>query len=456
MPEKNTPRALMISRYERKKMLITFFVVMIALITDVSISNVADIVSGQIVTFWGISLFIAISAVFAVGQYLMIGMIKTKNKETKVSSYYIRIFDMTATILQYVITAIMIFVVLQIIVIHNYYTILLSIATAISYGFAVFFMTMLAYRFLSWFRISKNLVVLIFGLAAIMICTNAVDSILFFDGVLLDKPALISPQSQVIFQTGFYPGTFMSFVSIFQAYSLNAYFILTWAGTILLLRHHIQRVGRIKFWTVVTFPIIFFMSYYISYYQTFNPSSPVTAAISSNLMIPIYLITASTTLCGILFGLGFWSLARALPADSRVKDYMIITACGFILYFNCGQASVLQAAYPPYGLANVSFVGLASFLILIGLYNSATSVAQDAKLRKSIKNSTLQQSSKLLDTIGTAQMTEEIENKVVKMTQENALTLTQQSGVEPSLTENEIKLYVDRVLEEVKTKRQST
>ena len=111
---------------------------MIALITDVSISSVADIVSGQIVTFWGISLFIAISAVFVVGQYLMIGMIKTKNKEVKVNSYYIRIFDMTATMLQYVITAIMVFVVLQIILIHNYYSILLSTATAISYGFAVF------------------------------------------------------------------------------------------------------------------------------------------------------------------------------------------------------------------------------------------------------------------------------------------------------------------------------
>jgi hypothetical protein len=115
--------------------------------------------------------------------------------------------------------------------------------------------------------------------------------------------------------------------------------MLTWAGTIPLLRHHIQRVGRIKFWALVTFPIIFFMSYYISYYQSFNPSSTVTAAISSNLLIPIYLITASITLCGILFGIGFWSLAKALPADSRVKDYMIITACGFILYFNCGQAN---------------------------------------------------------------------------------------------------------------------
>ena len=60
-----------------------------------------------------------------------------------------------------------------------------------------------------------------------------------------------------------------------------------------------------------------------------------------------------------------------------------------------------KAGYPPYGLANVSFVGLASFLILTGLYNSAVSVARDVKLRRSIKSSALLQSSKLLDSIGT-------------------------------------------------------
>lgn len=287
-------------------------------------------------------------------------MVKAKNKEVNVSSYNVKTFNIASTILQYVLTAIMLFVVLQIIVTHNYYTALLSAATAISYGFAVFFLITLAYRFISWFRINKSLVVLLYGLASIMICANAVDSILYFDSVLFGKSPLITPQSEVIFQTGFYSGSFMSLVNIFQAYSLNAYFLLTWAATILLLRHHIQRLGRLKFWVVVTFPLVFFMSYYISYYQTFNPSSPVATAISSNLRIPIFMITASTTLCGILFGIGFWSLAKGLPPGNRVKDYMIITACGFILYLNCGQATVLQAAYPPYGLANVSFVGLAA------------------------------------------------------------------------------------------------
>jgi hypothetical protein len=134
---------------------------------------------------------------------------------------------------------------------------------------------------------------------------------------------------------------------------------------------------------------------------------------------------------------------------------MVITAYGFILFLSAGQATVLQAAYPPYGLANVSSIGLASFLILTGLYNSAISVAQDAKLRKSIQTSIVQQSSGLLDSIGTSQMVKEIEDKVINLTQEDAFRLAQQSGVEPSLTENEMELYVERVLDEIKTKRDS-
>jgi hypothetical protein len=133
---------------------------------------------------------------------------------------------------------------------------------------------------------------------------------------------------------------------------------------------------------------------------------------------------------------------------------MVITAYGFVLFLNSAQATVLQAGYPPYGLANVSFVELAFFLILTGLFNSTVSVAQDVKLRRSIKSSALLPSSKLLDNIGTAQLTKEIEDKVMKMTEDDAYALTQQSGVAPYIIDNELKSYLDKVVEQlVKKKR---
>ncbi len=143
-------------------------------------------------------------------------------------------------------------------------------------------------------------------------------------------------------------------------------------------------------------------------------------------------------------------MSRFLRRGSDVRDYMIITAFGLALFFTAADAGLLQASYPPFGLADVLFVALSSYLILIGPYHSAVSVAQDVTLRKSIKNSAIKES-KLLDSIGTAQMTQEIENRVMKATKANADLIAEQSGIEPSLTQDEIKEYVEKVIEEVKS-----
>ena len=37
---------------------------------------------------------------------------------------------------------------------------------------------------------------------------------------------------------------------------------------------------------------------------------------------------------------------------------MIIAPYGFVLFYVAGSAVVFQAAYPPYGLAAISFAGL--------------------------------------------------------------------------------------------------
>jgi hypothetical protein len=50
-------------------------------------------------------------------------------------------------------------------------------------------------------------------------------------------------------------------------------------------------------------------------------------------------------------------------------------------------ANISGAGYPLFGIANVLLVGPFSYLILIGLYGSAISIAEDTKLRHSIKAS---------------------------------------------------------------------
>jgi hypothetical protein len=446
----NIYNLLRVSNYDERRFFIIFLTVIVTLVVDVSISEVSDVFSRQLASNLGIVLFIIISGIYGVGQFLILNMIKAKNKESELGSVYTNRLEKMVTVVQYVLTAITVAIILEIVLLNQYYTNLLTAAVAISYGLAAVMMSILAYRLFSWFTLNKSLLIIIYGLAAAMIAVNAVDSILYFDGVLVGKTATVYPQSEVIFQTGFVPGTPLSLISLVQTYSLIAYFLLTWAGTILLLRHNIQRIGKIKFGILVTSPLIFFMSYYIPYYQALNPTSPVTTVTSSNLLIPVFMITYSITLCGILFGMGFRSIARAVGKRINVRDYMIITAYGFVLYFNTAQATVLQAGYPPFGLANVSFVGLSSFLVLIGLYQSAISVGKDINLRKLIRKSALRES-ELLDNIGTAELEKGIREKVMEL----AETKTEGFAdiAEPSMSENEIRVYLDQVIDEVKRKR---
>jgi hypothetical protein len=160
----------------------------------------------------------------------------------------------------------------------------------------------------------------------------------------------------------------------------------------------------------------------------------------------------NSTAGGILFGAAFMLGAKHFPDKSSIKDYMIISGFGFILFFSAGQSTLTISPYPPFGFATMSFYGLSSFLILLGLYSSAISVSEDVELRKRIKKSTLRES-KFLDSMGTAHMEKELLKRMVLKVREEQKELARESGgVKSSLTENDILNIVKEADKEVKEK----
>jgi hypothetical protein len=153
---------------------------------------------------------------------------------------------------------------------------------------------------------------------------------------------------------------------------------------------------------------------------------------------------------GILFSVAFWIIARKLSGNNVARNYMIISAYGLVLVFVSNQAVVLVSApYPPFGLATTSFTGLSSYLLLVGIYSSAISVAEDSKLRQTIRKLAVKEA-KFLGSIGSAQMEDELQKRVMKVAKEQHEILTQQTGVEPSLDEDELKQYLYETIQEIK------
>ena len=174
-------------------------------------------------------------------------------------------------------------------------------------------------------------------------------------------------------------------------------------------------------------------------------SDPVLFGIIYTLLFSI-----SKPLGGVLFGIAFWIVAKNLK-DSKVKGYLIISAYGITLLFASNQPNaVFLAPYPPFGLVTICFVGLASYLLYLGIYSSALSVSEDSRLRQTIRKVALKESQQFLDAIGSAEMEQEIQKKVLRFSKRTKALMEDETGISTSVDDEDIKRYLDDVLIEIK------
>jgi hypothetical protein len=324
---------------------------------------------------------------------------------------------------------------------QEYSTVTLYAALSISYGLWIVTLGFLAKLFFSWYRSKKNLMVLIFALSMVAYVINGVFGLYGQIDELAKRDLIIESGEAAIF-----PESPSSILTVYQSASSVAY-VLTWIATVMLLRPYIGKLGKLKFWSIMGAT----MAYYLVQFPLFTLGY-FTPSENSNAMTNILIFSLSAIFTGILFGVAFLSVARTLKIGTAVRNYMIIAAYGFILFYVAGSAVVLQAAYPPYGLVSVSFTGLSCYLIYNGLYFSAISVSHDLTLRQSIRKSVMEQS-KLLDSIGTAEMQRKVQTQVLTIAKKTSAAMEEKSGVEASMTEGEMKEYVELVIKEVRSKR---
>ena len=138
----------------------------------------------------------------------------------------------------------------------------------------------------------------------------------------------------------------------------------------------------------------------------------------------------------------FLSIARTLKRDSAVRTQLILAAYGFLLFYITGSANAAQAAYPPYGVLSISLIGFSCYLIYSGLYSATQTISQDNALLRSIRKSVTEQAN-FLGGLGSAQRNKELESRVLKIAKNLEEEIEEKSGVETSLTENEVVDYVN-------------
>ncbi|HEY9386519.1 MAG TPA: hypothetical protein VIP70_05735 [Nitrososphaeraceae archaeon] len=244
--------------------------------------------------------------------------------------------------------------------------------------------------------------------------------------------------------------------NIYRISSFMSFFSI-WITTAILMNYYREKLtNAIIYWIILSIPLVYFLITY--FYQfilgrtliSYVEVDPVTVSIILSAFLSL-----SKPIGGLIFGAAFWKISKIISYERNIKTYMIISGWGIFLIFAANQAvAQMTTPYPPFGLATLTVLNIAAYLMLLGIYNSATLVSANNNLRKSIRKHALE--SRLLDLIGRAEMEKEIQKTVKEITQDaqdkgKLETDTEQQPIE--LDEKELKKYVELVIREVRKER---
>ncbi len=455
---------LLVRRYDNDKsgkiLVLVISVVIAVIIIDTSIVKLSDLIRWRFVHDWkNIILFIVMSSAYAISQYFILEFIKGRGeKELGFAKGKMRLsaatFRKIVSIIQYVITAILIFVILQLIFYSKYSPAAATAITVISYTTAIVMIGLLAYLFFMWFnqnRRSGGLKVFLYGISSAALVLNTIIGVALIYSLSLTKPAMLGPHAgSITVLIGTHIDRILN--PLYIATSILG-FILMWSATAILLRSYSQKLGKAKYWFLVSIPLVYFISQFITIF-----SNQFAATLALYPVLFTLLFVFSKPVGGILFGAAFYSIGRrgtsSSPDGNFVRDYMTFAAYGVVLFFVSSQNTVTQPTYPPFGVIAASFVGLSGYMMFLGLYSSAICVSQDVKLRQLIRRSAVQEV-KFLESIGTAQMEQELQKRVLTIAKKNSDNMVEETGIQPSLSENDMKQYLEEVLVEIKATKKS-
>ena len=344
----------------------------------------------------------------------------------------------------------------QIIINSNYYNLLVFIIVYTSFLSSIGFLLILTVKLLRWFSLSPNYSVLMYGIAISFFIINTIIGLIYVSQILLAHTDIIKPVScRVLFGSLFHinPGLSIYLSNLYDMTSIIS-FIALWFVTTIMLKQYSHSIGKIKYWILVSVPLIVFMTKYeiLLYYLLKDPSIlEIFYSIRLNSILDQIISTflnSNLQIGGIFFAISFLVIVKKIPKGHRIVNSLIMSLIGMMFLFGSKDISeLILPSYPPVGIVAISFLGLASYLLLVGIYSSATIAARDITLRKYL-NKKVENDTTLLNNIAYSENENEIQKNVKSLMTYSSQW--QQNNIQHELNQQEIKEIVNDVISEVK------
>jgi hypothetical protein len=435
-----------------KKTSLIFMVVFAAIVVfDSTIVDFSSYSGVRLPTALNIAIFIIFSIIFGLSSTSLLNSVRksmpadTYKYDQKGLRYFHRLISAT----QILTVGIILIIIFQMFIMNKYSLILLRIQTYLSHVSAVIFLSFLVFLFAGWLLKSKrNYVIMLYIISFSLASVNLVVSFIYLESYfsISGFPDIIPyPITAYVVNQAGLPFT-ESLSIIFDALSLSS-FLLMWIATAIFLSQYRHKMGRIKYFSLMSIPLIYYIfplqGYFGDVFFNLLQSSPVSYSI-----IYILIFSATKQVGAVLFSLAFWT-ASTLVYDNRIRKSLLISSIGMAILFGTFEIAPLQYhVYPPYGFITQAFIPLGAYLLLVGIFSSAKVISRDSAVRKEFYKSAESQLS-LLKTIGVSEMEKELE-KEVKSVEEKLSKLSPETAVDiPQLEEQEAKEILHDVLNEL-------
>jgi hypothetical protein len=405
------------------------------------------------------AIFVVFSIIFVTASIILINSVRKfisgyafkPAQQTLALRYFHAII--TATLI--LSAAIILMIVLQMILLNNYSVILLSIQTYLSRLSPLIFLSFLIFLFVRWLASSKrNYVIMLYVISFSLVSVNLVVSLIYLQSLFFSTSSLpyVKPYpiySYVIMLPGF--AFTESLSALFDVLSLSS-FLLMWMATAILLSQYRYRMGRIKYFLLMSIPLIYYIFPFQNYFGDVLFPLFLTSPVAFS-TIYVLIFSATKQVGALLFSLSFWT-ASTLVHDDRVRKSLLISSMGIAILFGSIELTPLQyLVFPPYGLITQAFIPLGAYLLFVGIFSSAKYISQDAKLRKEFYKSAASQLT-LLKSIGVLEMEKEFEKKVAFVQEHSRLAeQMHEPHLEEEIGEENVKDILRDVLNELYSKK---
>jgi MFS family permease len=461
-------------RYNKKLVIAIATILIVVITADMIISSFYDVLTSSLLpndiqfqtsnfvsAVTTIILFIVIIAItYGVGWPFFSALIDNAGKSLPKSPMrYFEPISKALTIIKYAIFGILGLLIIEMLFFSYYHTILLIAATVVSYIPASVILAMLCYNLSSWYRSNRRrYAVLLYALSTAMVAIAIGLNAAIYGGLLLQKPDIISYSqigevhfTEISASTAGWAGALYLIGWIPFLFG----FMLVWGGSVLLLRDFSYKIGKVKLWLIVSLPLA---AYLIAIVPTMMLISENKFVFDDPSLLSFRILFKSAVVVGgLFFGMIFFVIARTIeqiPRTISVIAYVSVAGLGITMLTILLASPVYHAIYPPFGVSSSSFVVFASYMVSVGFYYSAVSISQDVRLRRDIR-ALATSDTQFLDSIAYSQMERAIKRRAFDVAKKLQHELTEQTGIQSTLNDKDIAIYLEQVIEEVRSDRRS-